>query len=493
MLDNEPMAPKPTVLNDNGDSVEVDVPGRGRTFLSRSNPMHRQMLDTYGIPSAPPALAPMEEVQPTPVAPTPQMAPAQPMQPPMAMDMTRKTETQTERKSVPMAVQKKLEEASIHRAQAIQLAEKASVNQMQAQNLVEENNIKQLEAQNQLIQARELQRTQQANQMRQDLINKSEEMSNMKVDPDFFGRMDTGSKLMSGLAIALGGLGQAYQGENGKENMGLKMVLRAADADIDAQKANINIKKEGLQAKRGAFQDFLSITQDERAAELAEKARILDIYKAQLQRVVTSNANDIIKANAQKELAGVEMEAAKMGAELNQTVEKRATTSVNEVKTAKPTGPVKPLEMAPKDVQDRIYNYESGLREMDRLVTIGTRNKGKLGWPGRFVELKGELGMQNASEAELESSILQATADKTHAISGAGTTEKEVSRLGKILGRLKDNPDAFFAKLAREKDRLESELVNTRKMYEGIATLPNPTYKTSIEQDKVKSSVGFKK
>jgi hypothetical protein len=468
---------KPEVLSDDGQIVTVRTAQGDQVPLSKANPQHQQMLSAFGYnlqqPAQAPASAPLVnggEITPEPVARAP-MAQPQMQQPPMAMQMTSKSESQSERKKISPEAQRKLDEAEFHTVSAIKQQAEAEQKKAAAQNLIESNNVMELQHRNDEIMAKEQVRQEEGDRLRSEIATKAQEYGDMKVDPDFFGRLDTGNKIMAGIAIALGGLGQAYQGPEGKENMGLSMVMKAADRDIEAQKSNIGIKKDALAAKRGAFQDFLSITQDERAAELAEKTRILDIYKAQLNQVTSSNANDIIKANAAKEIAGVEATQAKLGAELNQTIEKRATARATEV------GPNKAakLEMVPESVAKDYNADQEAIRQLREIRDLAALNKdGTLGpIDSAMSQMARKLGISDPNPAALRAKVQQAIQNRIYQISGTTASKQQMEAIKETLPQLSDNPATFFKILGDNLKQVETSVKSTEKAYSGLRQLPN--------------------
>lgn len=84
------------------------------------------------------------------------------------------------------------------------------------------------------------QATETADQRDTELRAKIAEAQAQHVDPNhYWASKSTGGKMLAGIGIILGGMGAGLQGRGG-ENPAMQAINRAVDADIDAQKANIN-------------------------------------------------------------------------------------------------------------------------------------------------------------------------------------------------------------------------------------------------------------
>ena len=117
---------------------------------------------------------------------------------------------------------------------------------------------------------------------------------NVSID-NYFANSGTAGKVMAGLAIILGGIGQS-QGAGKplgvKTNIGLDVVNNAINRDIEIQKANL--EKGGAVAKMqtGILSDSLKQFGDMQMAELGAKMTIGEKLKAELQQ---NSANPMTK------------------------------------------------------------------------------------------------------------------------------------------------------------------------------------------------------
>lgn len=329
-------------------------------------------------------------------------------------------------------------------------------------------------------QLKEIARNKKIDAYRQEVDNVTNKFQDMKVDPNFFGKMDTGNKILAVLGMVMSGVGAA---QTGQENLALKVLDKAADQDIAAQKVNIDNAGKAVEMKRGALKDYRDIVQDERTADLAEKNRIFEATKRQLDMIMVSpTANELVKANAAKFKADIEAKQAEFRAGIEQTVQKNARDS--EVKTAV-GGPKGSLKEAPGDIRESITNLQGSIEGLNHIKSLMNKSPNKTGGvKGRIISLKGTLGLQSASDAELEQALVQAIAEKMLTISGKAASEKEAARLQKTLPRLSDNPEAFFAKLDAEIENQNKKLSNVYKQWDGKYELPTRLTPEPTQDDK---------
>lgn len=127
-----------------------------------------------------------------------------------------------------------------------------------------------------------------------------------EIDPRrYWKEKSTGEKLVSAFAIMLSGIGQGMQNAAGvpAENLALKAINRAIDRDIEAQKAEIGIKRDKLSAERGILSDMRSRFGDERQAEIAARTVSLSLAQLKLNELASQYKSPEI-ANKAKALYG---------------------------------------------------------------------------------------------------------------------------------------------------------------------------------------------
>lgn len=154
-------------------------------------------------------------------------------------------------------------------------------------------------------QQNEANRQEQLKQIQTTLQQKMDDYANMSIDPNkanVFVNGSTGQKIGAGIALALGGIGS---GLSGQPNLALQVINTAIDRDIDAQKNNIQKAGNAVTMQSNVYHDMLQTFGDERAAEAATKATLLQTAQIQLQQYTEQYKAPQLQANA-----------AAMGAEL---------------------------------------------------------------------------------------------------------------------------------------------------------------------------------
>jgi hypothetical protein len=124
---------------------------------------------------------------------------------------------------------------------------------------------------------------------------------------------DTGQKLAAGIAIALGGIGGALTRQGG--NVGLDMINKIIDRDVDQQKFNIekNLmrKKMGMEVSQNLLQDLHQQFGDQMQAEAATKAIMLEQAKNKLDSISSKYQSPEIQGKALELKGQLDAEQAK--------------------------------------------------------------------------------------------------------------------------------------------------------------------------------------
>ena len=119
---------------------------------------------------------------------------------------------------------------------------------------------------------------------------------NAKVDPDqYIKNMSTTNKIMSAIAIGLGGIGG---GLAGKPNAALQILNDEIAKNVESQKANIN-KTQTL------YSENLRRYGDERLATQATMANLNTIAQAKIAQIAAQHGGPIAQQNAQLMLANL--------------------------------------------------------------------------------------------------------------------------------------------------------------------------------------------
>lgn len=128
------------------------------------------------------------------------------------------------------------------------------------------------------------------------LDNLTNEVSSMKVDPNhFWSSASTENKMMLGVSLFLGSLGAANTGDN----KAVAIIDNAIKKDIEAQKANMIMAREGVNQKVNVFSQMKSAFKDDRMAEQAAKVAALERLKMNIAQTSAKYANPEVQAKAQ--------------------------------------------------------------------------------------------------------------------------------------------------------------------------------------------------
>lgn len=425
-----------------------------------------------GFDQVPPPPAPT--VDPTPVA-APAVGVAAPS-PAMGLKSTDQTSTTFETPTIDPSLvkhQKELDQAVLKTARSVadQQAYEAQVKASQAQ--VELGALQKHQEEEQAKRDEEEARRE---ALFTDVNAASESLKGMKIDNNrFWSNSSTGNKVMAGISIALGALGQAFTG--GDRNYALEIIDKAIDRDIDEQKANFEAGRGKMEAAKGVYSTFADKVKDDRIARSASRQAYLDRVKGEFDAIAASNAPDAIKKNAAFQSAQVEALQQKELINLQRGVMKVTKTTEDVVA---PDTTVKPKPENPT-ISKELVELGADVKSLKEMRTA-FRKEGFEGGPvgGRMVEFKRLIGVNDPKEAIQQDRILEEVAKKTHRISGAGTTEKEVSRLGNTLPKLTDNPATFFAALDQEIARLQEDYEYRSGQYSQIYQVPKDAAGSAI-------------
>ena len=143
-----------------------------------------------------------------------------------------------------------------------------------------------------------------------------------EIDPDrWWGDKSTGGKITSAIGILLGGIAQ---GLNGRENVALKMIDKAIDRDIDAQKAGLSRDVQAASIQEGIVAQTRQLYADEAVADAAAKTLQLQAADQQMaalqaQAKVPSDQEAIgrVRVGVQQQIGALQQQ---MGQSLRTTV-----------------------------------------------------------------------------------------------------------------------------------------------------------------------------
>ena len=145
-----------------------------------------------------------------------------------------------------------------------------------------------------------------------------EDLMNSKIDihrGDVFHSKDTGAKVMAGIGVMLGGIGQGAAGIGGHSipNYALDKINKAITDDIDAQKEDINNHYKGL-VEAGKLEDSeQSRAEHKRVWENDYQTRAWQVAQRMTKNIADQTQSPVIKANAQKAMLDANNQIAQLG------------------------------------------------------------------------------------------------------------------------------------------------------------------------------------
>lgn len=131
------------------------------------------------------------------------------------------------------------------------------------------------------------------------------DFAQQKVDPNrFWANKDTGDKVLAGIGLFLGAFSQSGS------NPAVQVITQAINRDIDAQKANIDVKGQAVRNQQGIYGDMFARFKDQRAASEATRIAYLDNAQMKIQQISAKYAGPEIKAKADQAIGQLEQEKA---------------------------------------------------------------------------------------------------------------------------------------------------------------------------------------
>lgn len=194
-------------------------------------------------------------------------------------------------------------------------------------------------------------------------------LANSDIDPNrLFANMGTGSKIMAGIGLALGALGQAVGGPGGK-NLALDVIEKSIDRDIEAQKASFLNKTRIVEAARTGFAQYMNVLGDKRAATIAEANRQLQYTSAVIDGMKA-------KAGSQEQLAKIDQLQGQIKSSMTlkqAELEKTITDQTIKTKTAEAVKP--DIEVAKFNSERSVPGFEGAGPNGTLLGTTGAIDK----------------------------------------------------------------------------------------------------------------------
>lgn len=351
----------------------------------------------------------------------------------------------------------------------------------------------------QIAYSQELKRTQEAEAARQKLEQQEidarqasldgmvDEYNGMQIDNQrFWGNLDTGNRILAGVSIAIGALGQALS--YGKSNAALDMIDKSIDRDIDEQKANMDKKGRQVQQARGIYQEFRAKVGDDRTARSLAREAAWKAVKSDFDIKAQTLKSDEAKALAAQGGAAAQL---KVDAERMSRTER----TISEVKktsqaVAKP-GEVRSLEaIIGADAAKNMESAHIAAAASQELVDlVNSPEWGDVGKVSGSIDAIGrKLGLSFEEGADVQTRLDLIGKEFLRSFSGMGVTDKELERFMNTLPNYFRDPEvgrkqaATFATKYQgyyeaQRDRIITPYVEKGYLDRDIAAARYPSFK----------------
>jgi hypothetical protein len=163
------------------------------------------------------------------------------------------------------------------------------------------------------------QRRQQAEQARQaelmrrqrELDRAASEVAARQIEPGrLFAKGETRNRVAGALGILLGGFADAITGGERGLSTALGIINGAIDRDIEAQRGNVAIAQQGVAQGRALLGDMQAIFGDQKAAEDAARATMLEGVERDITALQLQATSDAQRAQLQQLLAQIQAQKA---------------------------------------------------------------------------------------------------------------------------------------------------------------------------------------
>jgi hypothetical protein len=323
---------------------------------------------------------------------------------------------------------------------------------------------------------------------------KTQNFSTPKVNGNrFWENQSTGGKIMAGLAIALGGIGGAYTGKG--DNIGLDLINKAIDRDIEEQKFNIQQQAEGQKMKAQNLRDQMSVGnnmlqelrgkfQSDIAAETAMRSLMIQQTQTKLQAIASGYESMTVKEKAKGINAELEAQKQALNQQLKASMQQQYLQKQLALQDISDLTPMQMQQMGmSKEAQDAVTKTQeravSGWvgQAPSREAAEKFREKAGEYQPAmnsinrirQIVDESGSSSLPGEKRTKLETEVAGLVGALRMPITGPGIlTPEERKMLEKIIGdptRVFGIPSWQKAALNQIYKKLDSDLNQTAKNY----------------------------
>lgn len=294
----------------------------------------------------------------------------------------------------------------------------------------------------------------------------------------FLARQDTQSSIMTGLSIALGGLGAAFSGTNG--NVGLELINKAIDRDVEAQRFNldtkIKLKKYEADTNENLLGKMREKFSDDRSAYLATKVAMLAMTEDKFNQQINQKENYAdLASQAAAQQARAQLKSQREVYEMQLKQAQEAQFSQQQFLLGKDKRNLTNEEAVVaygKDAEKYVQGFGPALSKEDKKAFQESYGESKASLEALHKLLSMDMNkLDPIKRAEVATELNLLTGKMRLAVLGPGAmTEKEFDRLVETLG----DPNAVIAfpgsqrkKMETVKNRLQAQQDAQVKQYFG--------------------------
>lgn len=338
----------------------------------------------------------------------------------------------------------------------------------------------------QSFQEREMQRQQGIKQHMDEYKAAADKYNNMNIDPHHaFGDGATPSKILAGIGLAMGAIGQAH---GGGPNMAIGIIQNAIKQDIEIQKANIEKARGSVEMARGGLEMFRQISSDDETAHDLEYKRIVDNTSAKINQMAVGTRD----ANAKVQLAQLSQGLAKESFDVTNKIYGATQTKVDKSMMAgmigKSDAGVNKEITSSEEMGQRFHTVADEIENAKKTGGIETSGSFK-----KWLNTKERVvGLDNPKLTAFQEKVENLFVDQAK-LSGL-TRAEGLKYFEKIGGNKTDNPDTLIDLLRQEGDKETAHGTMQRNAHAGQLRLPNkpntPTSNYSNLNPKRNTKVG---
>lgn len=185
----------------------------------------------------------------------------------------------------------------------------------------------------------------------------------------YWASKSTGSKILAGLAVAFGALGQTYG--NGGANVALKIINKAADDDFKVHQGQAKQKLQAISQARLSASDKIRLAKDEILGLQARQVANIKVMQFKIDNMATRAGSQVAKEKANQMNAQLDQVMAEKKLQYDAAsaaLQAKRDAAMSKARTKKPMG---------GEVIKRYDNITGVLDGVGQMSQIIAENKGK--------------------------------------------------------------------------------------------------------------------